>query len=185
MHTHDHTLLAKFGWKDPDKRHPLHDQICEYLVINAQQIFEKYGSPKRLQVATPTVIRAELEHIISKGDGKYRTHVGFIDAWITVNWEYHDGKGNEETYTAFEVKTTRTSISEILRQVKLYRQHKNWRFAQWIVVTTWSVSEDEKRLLQAEEIYHKRAEDLGFLPATPNYDKDSTLTPFLDTRVTP
>jgi len=31
MHAHDRTMLARFGFADPDKREPLHDLACQYL----------------------------------------------------------------------------------------------------------------------------------------------------------
>jgi hypothetical protein len=106
-HSHDKTLLARFGFSDPDKRGGLHDDLCAFLVdpsiapqvlatVLAQRgllpegptcgedvapslsaPFSPCGAPVRRFVRLTS---AKTEVVIQKGEGKYASLVGFADA---------------------------------------------------------------------------------------------------------
>lgn len=95
MHSHDRTMLAKFGFADPDKRNPVHDQACLFLADmgTARAVLKGLLLPAwpdidRAGAAAPQTMgfhghrlrqKAEMEFHLQKGEGQYATTVGFID----------------------------------------------------------------------------------------------------------
>src|SRR6185437_3904215 len=97
MHSHNRTLLAKLGFADKDKGVPLHDLACQYLTspeasmsigeaVVRRRLDDALGQAiERLQESEPRKvgdikpINFVHEHILSKGDGQYKTTIGFID----------------------------------------------------------------------------------------------------------
>lgn len=111
----DRTLLASLGFADPDKKNPLHDLACQYLALpeNAARLVEKHllTPPDPRNLAHYTNVRwdsielaahidtAGLEVALYKGEGQYRTTIGFLDLEIT-------------TATRWRLKGARTSWEE-------------------------------------------------------------------------
>lgn len=109
MHTHERTLLASLGFADPDKKNPRHDLACQYLALpeNHQRIARLLVSdaPKSvtykvhdeqewtfsgtrryaISVGDPTI-----EWPISKGDGRYKTTIGFVDVVLPFSRTWAD-----------------------------------------------------------------------------------------------
>lgn len=114
-HSHDRTLLASLGFLDPDKREPLHDLACEYLSEPAQatRMARLAGAPETEDVATVPTLEAQ----IAKGEGQYRTTVGFLD--LRIEWKTETAEGT----VLVEVKIQPISIGDVLRQIALYRGH--------------------------------------------------------------
>lgn len=117
MHSHDRTLLASLGFADPDKKDARHDLACQYLALpdNHERLARMVAPSTRggnrlisirdslnessksgwldcewsvdrheeiFTVASPT-----LECVISKGEGKYKTTVGFLDVVLPFSWK--------------------------------------------------------------------------------------------------
>jgi len=112
-HSHDRTLLASLGFSDPDKREQLHDLACEYLTETERAIrLVRIANPPE---TGPISVRTILESEISKGEGQYRTTIGFLD--LRIDWIGETRKG----VVLVEVKILSVSIGDILRQIALYR----------------------------------------------------------------
>jgi len=109
MHTHDRTLLASLGFADPDKTNPLHDLGSRYFTVpeNHHKLIgglikqrlkgttrdvtwshPQLGNGSGRTGAKWTTHRPATEVIITKGEGQYKTHVGFVDAVVgaRVSW---------------------------------------------------------------------------------------------------
>ncbi len=91
-HSYDSTLLQRMGFRDQDRKTPTHDKACVSLVTSASRLIERKSrwGLRGIEVA--------LEVPLQKGDGKYASTVGFIDALITWNeWfaRYEDPKDRE------------------------------------------------------------------------------------------
>lgn len=164
MRSQDRTLLANLGFADQDKKNPLHDKACYYLATPKVST-ELAGSlivDEKFRVKGNA--KTEIEHPLSKGNGQYKTTIGFIDVLIQQEIEHSpDGcrwhmHSIEEV--AVEVKIIPVSISESIRQIKLYREYieYSWRF---VLVTSWTPDESEKAALRNERIYHRKLGD-GF-----------------------
>jgi hypothetical protein len=182
MRTADQTLLSKLGFQDPDKKTPLHDQICEYIALNSVHVANYLREDKS---QTPwSVVEVEMERLITKGTGIYQTHVGFIDVFLflrrpdgVTTWK--DGTTSQSfdgRAAYFEVKTNRISVSEALRQIKVYKQFiSGGVFTSWALITVYEMSDLEKELLRRENITHATAASLGFQAAgrapTPFFDQ--------------
>jgi hypothetical protein len=111
-HSHDRTLLASLGFADPDKREPLHDLACEYLSQTPQ-------SERIARLVEPGVVSVEsrTEVAILKGDGQYRTTIGFLD--LRIDWVGKIKNG----FVIVEVKINRVTVGEMIRQINLYREY--------------------------------------------------------------
>lgn len=114
MHAKDRTLLAGLGFTDPDKKNPLHDLACQYLASEER-------STKILGLTTAGVRdRAawvldgtSLEEHITKGEGQYRTTIGFADLIVrgrylrsgVVDWERRERTEKEAKSACYEAES--------------------------------------------------------------------------------
>lgn len=136
-HSFDSTLLQRMGFKDEDRKTPAHDRACIEIAVNPQALIDALSLPGD-QAATL------LEVPLQKGEGKYASTVGFIDA--IVEWSAakkvqsctrrHRERPfvlcadcTEEDYRSpramlVEVKTKIVGIGDLLRQMNLYREYK-------------------------------------------------------------
>jgi hypothetical protein len=105
MHGHERTLLARFGFADPDRRDALHDLACRYLTSEPaiRRLVERlgieshrnsdafeYASGVEQKCDTTCAVASfatNLERAISKGFGNYRTTIGFIDVALRLEIE--------------------------------------------------------------------------------------------------
>ena len=164
MHSHDRTLLARLGFNDPDRRDQRHDLACAYLreptvasavltqiasrldTIKIRSKFhdEEYESGAR-STSFHKLISAKSEAPLSKGEGQYKTTIGFLDVlWKCKVEVFSKGRkrnrkpGWGEEWTEWieevstdiqqvqycgEVKITPTPASDIIRQINLYREY--------------------------------------------------------------
>lgn len=110
MHAHDRTLLASLGFADPDKKNPLHDFACQYLALreNHERIagMFKPNPPARTTCMVRNMVTGEDAHVewrgrrkidlslgsprlempISKGEGRFKTSIGFVDVSLPFDW---------------------------------------------------------------------------------------------------
>lgn len=213
MHGHNRTLLASLGFADPDKHDGRHDLACQYLALpeNHKRIAhlllaERSGSRKE-RVTTKNPMTHEwvetefnfersfdhvkllppvLERPISKGEGKYKTTIGFVDVWlpftcVQTDRGTRDGwrKENvaavpryvsaqvpyERDLTPFpvvcvEVKIGKVGVGEVLRQVSLYREYFEYfgpdTWMAWLLATPYPMDEHDAKTLLAAKIRHIR-----------------------------
>lgn len=150
-HTHEHTLLARLGFADPDRHDPLHDAICRYLtspvgrravatVCGPQDSNYMSNGSKRTRTHEITEIETEREYPVAKGKGANRYLIGFLDAIVSATYRREEStesaSGEVETEVSrpihksyvIEVKVRRESIGQILRQVNLYRDFINTNY---------------------------------------------------------
>jgi hypothetical protein len=66
-------MLAKCGFADPDRKDPMHDVACSYIAANAEKLCAQLLRRRIVSVSS------KLEEPISKGEGQYKTTVGFVD----------------------------------------------------------------------------------------------------------
>jgi hypothetical protein len=116
MHSHQRTLLAQLGFNDGDKKDIRHDRACQYLALeeNAERLatllhrYEHVPRPGPRNLSTidhqevhgllwdPTESRLTvkaaglIEVAISKGEGQYRTSVGFLDVVVRSRAAWHE-----------------------------------------------------------------------------------------------
>jgi hypothetical protein len=164
-HSHDRTLLASLGFSDPDKREPLHDLACEYLTEPAQaDRLARLVFPDEIIPGTET----HTEVVISKGEGQYRSMIGFLD--VRIDWfSGHPVKWQVRGSVFVEVKIQRVSVGDIIRQIKLYREYAHVVEARdasearngetrsaWVLATRFPLDAGETQLLDSAGITHVR-----------------------------
>jgi hypothetical protein len=101
MHAKDRTLLASLGFADPDKGDDLHDLACRYLAQpeHALRLVRMFPAPDsrgwvcaddrgRPRSTDLVEVRAALEVPISKGEGQYRSTIGFADLLVFPSWRH-------------------------------------------------------------------------------------------------
>ncbi len=165
MHAHDRTLLARLAFGDADKKNSKHDAACQYLA-------QPNTALEVVKVVDPTTVahlegtRAEFEMPIEKGEGQYKTTIGFVDLVLWVKQDrYH------EFAIGIEVKIERVSIADCVRQLRLYASY--WNPFVWVLVTPWSIDEQEKEMLgqirhlqlgETFEAFYSRQKDPSLSP---------------------
>lgn len=143
-HSHDKTLIASLGFSDPDKREPLHERGCQFIVAEARALiralspaFEKreYHTPKGTIVgeAGRVLYTPQQEWPLFKGVGQYRQTIGFLDVVIPFvdDQNFVSIENGAPFYIVkrqsgllvVEVKINPIPISDVLRQLALYRGH--------------------------------------------------------------
>lgn len=192
MHSHDRTMLASFGFADPDKKSSLHDKACRYLcqpekalliaklfdkqiVTCTKELYNEDDSHYSCKESdkTLTSCRTEPEFHITKGEGQYKTTIGFVDLMITTvftrrrierRYKQWDGKMVYEHRTtdamheipefsiAVEVKVNPIPVSDILRQLNLYREYLIGIVKCWALVTCYDLNQSEYDLLMHEGV---------------------------------
>lgn len=151
-HSHDRTLLSSLGFSDPDKKDPTHDKVCRYLA---------YGCPVDLMIAcgqTPRITRGKTEVMLTKGEGKYKTTIGFLDVVVRSYAKYGEDLCHDAhcAPVVAEVKVNKVSVGDILRQMNLYREFFSDRLASWCVVTCFDLQSQEVEQLSQESIHWLR-----------------------------
>lgn len=201
-HAYKKTLLAQLGFADADKQNPKHDLAVEYLALehNAKRLVAtahslSWDQPTvqpsvthacRLVGDEPDEIRTESwlltrmgscerEKPLTKGDGRYRATVGFLDlvlrneVRISAEIEYLTTSFRKEAYTQtqpdglrrcatmIEVKAAPVGTGDLLRQVKLYREYQDeicepGTLAVWVVAGCFKFTETQANALREERI---------------------------------
>ncbi len=179
-HAHDNTLLQRMGFRDPDRRLPKHDHASMQLASEPVWLVlasSVHGYAERL-----SRIQCDLEHPIQKGDGAYRTTIGFADALLTWGerfedrpWCRIDGRDVEaagpcclrrqiHTSMIVEIKSRIDDVGSLLRQMNLYREYS--KCDRYLV---WSLHDEDREfgsLLRSQRIgllVGPSLFDIGFL----------------------
>lgn len=150
-HAHEKTLLARFGFNDPDRKEPLHDLACIYLsrpeaaekiaLLPGEKTLQKWRSAAFINAGHKKegiTFKAVFERMILD---RHFT-VGFVDLSlsfrITENrdgeykesvrwgeWRSVTGKHSAEFHwSAFiEVKIQRFGVGDLIRQINFYRRY--------------------------------------------------------------
>lgn len=83
MHASERTLLASLGFNDPDKKGDTHDMAIQYLaqplVLGRLLEAATRRVPQRVAVVWTSLTT---EYHLTKGEGKYKTTVGFADLLV-------------------------------------------------------------------------------------------------------
>lgn len=192
MHTHDKTLIASLGFNDPDKKNSDHDLACRYISqddILSRLILAIFPGLSKTHVKS-SVICGQCQHrceaevvevvkpcnftfttvsefVISKGEGKYKTHVGFVDVMtkakafreITAKPECDKCQPVDvanryaeyfESDFAIEVKATPCPVRDCIRQINLYREYLKDHL--WVLATLFPLTIDDTAELKANGI---------------------------------
>jgi hypothetical protein len=190
MHVHDRTLLASLGFADKDKQDPTHDLACQYvgqseiLVKLATRLMQEKAAKKvfdnlrfrveRFLPDVPDVAPARFEVMIQKGEGKYRSTIGFVDLMFSFEarcemvgvakvanesgqgeWVAETRRGSVDCNAAIEVKITPVGPGEIIRQINLYREYLK-EIRTWVVATAFPMNGSDLDMLRASNIHHVR-----------------------------
>jgi len=191
-------MLARFGFADPDKREPLHDLACQYLasadtVARLVQVLgvehgpvttrNSFDNSERAAMVSRQVVghRVNVESEIAKGEGRYRTTIGFADVLLELDlrvedthvterrkdrydsqgharwsaWRAMEDSAHHPSLTyGIEVKIKQVTLGDLIRQVKLYRSYS--RVKHWIAVTAYPLTASETECLRNEGIVHMR-----------------------------
>jgi hypothetical protein len=197
MHSHDRTMLSSLGFADPDKKDRRHDLACQYLATPdvARQIVDILVRPS-LSARTKTVnerkfrgrvvyefgdlYRPRFEEPIVKGEGQYRTVVGFLDVVLPFSWTYRQvgemrafeghpwepHNSNLDAWTSaviLEAKVNPVGVGDIVRQINLYREFR--RISEdsfpnlpyfWCVATAFDLSAADVSMLREGRVRHIR-----------------------------
>lgn len=119
-------------------------------------------------------VRSKCEHEIYKGVGQYRSTVGFLDLYLQVEleesytnvqkrrdclqhsthpWEPDsDFVMPDAEFAAIEVKSTDVPVSDVIRQINLYRSYSN--IGRWILATTYPLNQSQVDCLVNARIRH-------------------------------
>lgn len=99
-------------------------------------------------------MHAECEQIIQKGEGQYRTTIGFADVYITGHRVVQLGGerylGYPERAIGVEVKIQPISWAEVLRQIRLYAEYLPAEV--WVLAAAYAVSASDVEMLQANDV---------------------------------
>lgn len=152
MHASDRTLIARLGFADPDKRDQLHDLACQYVVqpaaVEAMGLAvvasDKSTTPLRLDPSS----RAQFECPISKGEGQYKTTIGFVDVVLPMGYDYLTKWHPVPVFV--EVKIAPVGLGEVLRQIRLYEEYVGGQL--WVLVAAFELSESLVRGLRDEHV---------------------------------
>jgi len=152
----------------------LEDGGEKYLTHQEKEIVKEYKKNNNLPSLVDlkdltSHIYTEVEKPLSKGVGQYKKTIGFLDVEVGLKvskkskvFKILDIEGrnfwvkwNKQLVanTVIEVKINKVSIGDIIRQMKLYREFYP-NYAEWILVTDYSISDKEKELLKSEGIHH-------------------------------
>ncbi len=165
VHAHNNTLINRLGFADQDSKIPRHDMACRY-VTQPEVLRSIYGLHDVFQ------IRAATESVISKGEGKYRQHIGFADGLAVVDpfsceahlefWKLED-RGEKPVKPKcswpscfsggnilVEVKIQEVRVGELLKQLNFYRTYVTaWKT---LAVLDFSITDSDEKMLNSEGI---------------------------------
>jgi hypothetical protein len=199
MHSHDRTMLSSLGFADPDKRDPRHDLACQYLATPdvARQVVDVLVKPS-LSARTKNVdqprlrgrvvyefgdlYRPRFEEPLVKGEGQYRTVIGFLDVILPYSWTFRqegemrafeghpwepleDSAIGSTSAVILEAKVNPVGVGDIVRQINLYREFRKNPSSSigipyhWCVATAFDLSASDVSMLRESRVRHIRLGD--------------------------
>jgi hypothetical protein len=134
----------------------------------SQNDFEFEGEESQ----TLTLQKASYEWPLSKGDGQYKVTIGFLDVLLRSElaafskgrqrskyyfspwgeWRDVDETSRSNVVVGVEVKVGEVGAGEIMRQVRLYREHMS--FKGFVVATAFALSPGGAEQLHSANIRH-------------------------------
>lgn len=163
MHAHDRTLLSKLGFADPDKKRPEHDWACQYLA-QAETLARMLGHmvPEEQKArAKVAVVEPHVETHILKGEGQYRTSIGFADVTADIMLTTEESRLSvKPCYAEPAYQDVRTAVSRDPTVIEARAQYKQYNGTPRDEVTNaaWErIHESEKSAELAFQKQHKAA----------------------------
>lgn len=183
MRTSERTLIARLGFADADRKHPLHDIACQYLMQDTVSYAlvrrfvpdetEWMGNPEapyRKVLTDFGWYRQIPEYSVKTRNGRL---VGFADLVIPyrAQWKQVFRDGEERAHwqpdkgnLLVEIKVSPCPVSEIIRQLKTYEQYLEGESGLlyqtedfiYVAVTAFDLSVADVEMLRAAEICHLR-----------------------------
>lgn len=150
-------MISAFGFSDPDKKNKLHDLACEYLrTVAADKLvraFACFRIHRKTDVLGTLQTTGRSEVPLIKGDGQYKTLMGFVD--VEIQWTRSlDGKYFDSGHISSEVKVAPVPVGQIVRQILFYKEFE-LDFGQWVLATTYPMAEaDRLSLIESHCIHH-------------------------------
>lgn len=107
MLSHEKTYLTqRLGFADPDKKDSKHDLACQFLARETSAL------SSWLTGSQDDKAYSILEYPHSKGEGQYKTTLGFFD--VLIWWP-------RLSFAVVEVKISKIPLGDVLRQIMFYR----------------------------------------------------------------
>ena len=157
-HSHDRTYLASLGFADPDKKLSEHDLACQYLGQESNQ--KKLAELVEREVyknttGNFTINKPSFEIPITKGLEQYKTTIGFLD--LAFYYNYKSGKKDKWSGVIVEVKISKVAMSDVIRQIKFYRQYTHeltskLNMYNFVLVTKFDITQEDLCMLQSANI---------------------------------
>lgn len=158
---------------DADKWDPIHDWACQYLADpgRARKLVEmvegefgigKEGKPQVM------VTGIEIERLIGKGEGQFRSIKGYAD--VVISYRIGQGGGNgypqyAHRWIIVDAKTNSQPLGTIIRQLENYRyfllvgggdSQAEDEIGGCVLATTYTLSVEDVRWLRSKQILHIR-----------------------------
>ncbi len=103
------------------------------------------------------IVESNIESAISKGDGQYKTTIGFLD--VSTSWErrivYAAGKEarrvTNDGRIIIEVKIGSINVGDVVRQINLYRQYVG--ASAWVLATAFDLDAGQVDMLRQAKIH--------------------------------
>lgn len=136
-------------------------QYCEKSQLNNSALDrhtkEQFTLHDTKLVSDGMVTSSRVEVVISKGDGKYMTTVGFLD--VKIEWKRETKYERRATGVIngsliVEVKIAPIDIADAIRQLKFYRQYVH--ADRWVLATAFDIHVGQSDTLKKEGIHHIR-----------------------------
>jgi hypothetical protein len=172
MHSHDRTMLSRLGFADPDKRNGLHDSVISLLVTASDEVKKEVIGRLIPNFAAKILgtVYASSEVPLAKGEGQYKTVIGFLDLVFGFDVEGH---GRRELIV--EVKVGWPGVGDVVRQLNLYREFYNRGNTSFAVLST--------SIVDTLDIENLKRQRIHFFSINPTYLLLKKLIPRIETLV--
>ncbi len=177
----DNTMMTRFGFADLDRKLPEHDIACQY--IGQQDVLQKMAAQLIETVKQKTIDASRLvcsvgyERPVSKGEGKYKTTIGFIDVVAHI-WHYGYAKRIDHRVSGIE---DRRQINDRRKNRHEYdfsfdSRYNNIGTMEWRDKRRKAINETHKELIDQETI---RLENEYRLKTPHNIEVDAGISRFV------
>jgi len=161
-HSHDKTYISSLGFGDPDKKGSEHEEACFMLcqkdgIDNITKLLYMFGKYKELKCK-----KYELEKVLNQESGSFKRTIGFIDIQYqyTRTSKYRNNEGkivkweDRPLTVNIEVKIHKTNLTDVIRQIKFYREYFEKEDRIFILITKYKITEQEIAILWNENIIY-------------------------------